>query len=67
MIKTKADRLDFYRDNLQVPEHLAREWTQRLLGGERGPKADGIARHLISDFYIRAGLNDLKARTPSPG
>ncbi len=58
MIKTKADRLNFSRNTERVPEHLARDWTQRLLGGETGPKADGIARYLIHDFYIRAGLNE---------
>ena len=40
-----------------VPEHLLHEWTTRLLSGEQGHAAHGIARAIIIDFCTRARLN----------
>ena len=40
-----------------VPEHLLHEWTTRLLSGEQGHSAHGIAQEIIMDFCTRARLN----------
>lgn len=40
----------------RTPEHLLVEWTERLRSGERGKKADGIARAVLRDFMVRQWL-----------
>lgn len=40
-----------------VPEHLLHEWTTRLLAGEQGQAAHGIAQRILYDFCTRARLN----------
>lgn len=46
----------------RAPEHLLVEWTERLRAGDRGKKADGIARAVLHDFIIRQWLGQPQSR-----
>jgi hypothetical protein len=52
----RAGQLEFLSGTERVPEHLLRDWTTRLASGERGIKADGLARAVIRDFALRQWL-----------
>ena len=49
----KAAQVEFLKGTERAPEHLLRDWTARLASGERGIKADGLARAVIRDFALR--------------
>ena len=49
----KAAQVEFLKGTEHAPEHLLRDWTARLASGERGIKADGLARRVIRDFVLR--------------
>jgi hypothetical protein len=49
----KAAQVEFLKGTERAPEHLLRDWTERLASGERGKKADGLARAVIRDFALR--------------
>ena len=49
----KAAQVEFLKGTEHAPEHLLRDWTARLASGERGIKADGLARAVIRDFALR--------------
>jgi hypothetical protein len=49
----RARQLEFLSGTERVPEHLLLDWTTRLASGERGIKADGLARRVIHDFVLR--------------
>jgi hypothetical protein len=52
----KAAQVEFLKGTERAPEHLLRDWTERLASGERGKKADGLARAVIRDFALRQWL-----------
>jgi hypothetical protein len=41
-----------------LQEHLARTWAQRLIAGETGNSAHGIAESLMEDFYDAVALGE---------
>jgi hypothetical protein len=52
----KAAKDEFLKGTERAPEHLLRDWTARLASGERGIKADGLARAVIRDFARRQSI-----------
>lgn len=52
----KAAQVEFLKGTEHAPEHLLRDWTARLASGERGIKADGLARAVIRDFARRQSI-----------
>jgi hypothetical protein len=53
----------FLEGTERTPEHLLAEWTERLRAGERGKKADGLARAVLRDFIVRQWLGLPQSRT----
>ena len=56
MIRSKEELRAFYEGTERTPDHLLVQWTTRLLAGERGKAADGLARAILNDFILRQQL-----------
>jgi hypothetical protein len=56
MITNEEERRHFFDDVSDVPDHLLRDWIERIRSGERGKKVDGYATYAIRDFWLRQSL-----------